>query len=84
MYGPCMATKTITVDLTAYELLRSRKRPGQSFSDVIKEHLRPRHTAGALVAAAGQVAEGLSEETLDLLDQEVRARGDSPLRVPRL
>ena len=32
---------TITVDTEAYRILRSRKRPGDTWSDVIKTHVFP-------------------------------------------
>lgn len=52
MYGPCMATTTISLSTEAYQVLSALKRDGQSFSDVILERLgegRPR-TAGELLA----------------------------------
>jgi predicted CopG family antitoxin len=37
VYGPCMATKTISVDLEAYEALsKARLSPKESFSQVIR------------------------------------------------
>jgi len=42
MHGACMATKTISIDLTAYErLTRARVNERESFSKVIKRALWP-------------------------------------------
>lgn len=76
-----MAVKTITVDLEAYELLARRKRPGMSFSQVIKLHLGPERTARDLLATARSAP--LSPTTLDAVDDLIRARKSSPARVPK-
>lgn len=50
----CMATKTISIDMEAYERLRrARRTRTESFSKVIKRAVwpAPPHTAGALLAA---------------------------------
>ena len=54
MHDPCMATKTISIEIDAYELLvRERKDPKESFSRVIRRVLseRPARTAGDLLDA---------------------------------
>lgn len=54
----CMATKTISVDLEAYERLRrARRTRTESFSNVIKRAVwpSPPHTARALLAALQHV-----------------------------
>lgn len=78
-----MAVKTITIDLKAYGLLARLKRDGASFSDVIKEHFRVTPSAGAFKAHV-RSGRGMSEETLDAVDEVIRARKDSPVRYPTL
>lgn len=54
MHDPCMATKTISIELDAYELLvREKRDPKESFSRVIRRILteRPALTAGDLLEA---------------------------------
>lgn len=72
MHDKCMAVKTITLDLEAYELLRRHKRGTQSFSQVVKEHFRPQHT----VADTRRALDGLTldAETLDLIDEQIERR----------
>ena len=65
-----MATKTISIDLEAYERLRrARRLPNESFSKVIKraEWPVPPRTAGALLDAMAKVAL-VDEEVLNRLD----------------
>jgi len=71
-----MAVKTITIDMTAYELLQADKRAGESFSRVIRRRLTPVRTARGLLEALPSCL--LSETTLDRIEEEVRRRADSP------
>lgn len=67
----CMATKTISIDLDAYERLRrARVAPGESFSQVIKRgQWQPgRRTCAAFAAAMARVPP-LDMDTLERLDQ---------------
>lgn len=77
-----MATKTITVDLEAYRALKRRKRKGQSFSDVIKEHF----SAGATGREFRRVLRDLrlDNSTLEALDQLVDARASDSAVAPDL
>lgn len=77
-----MAVKTITIDIEAYDLLARRKRQGQSFSDVIKAHFPPQPTVGEFVKRMRAVK--LSEETLDRIDEIIKARKLSPARAAKL
>ena len=84
MYALPMATKTISVDLEAYERLRAaRLQPDESFSMVIKRARwsSARRTAGALLAGLEQV-DPLPIEILDELDKHQLAdpHPDDPWR----
>lgn len=82
MYTCTMATKTISIDLEAYERLRrARQSPDESFSRVIKRAQWPGkpRTAAALLRALGQAP--LPDPTaLDRL--ELAQRADAPPEDP--
>jgi len=71
-----MTTKTIELDAEAYEALSRQKRPDQSFSELIKARFGRSSTTGDLIAAAAEA--NVSEETLDAIDEVIRARKESP------
>ena len=77
-----MAVKTITIDVDAYAILSRQKRPGQSFSQVIKERLGGSKTGRDLRAALGTL--GLSEDALEGIARVERARPKSRARPARL
>jgi len=77
-----MAVKTITIDLEAYDALARRKRPGQSFSDVIKERFVGGGTGRDLLEVVARFA--LDEDALAAAETQVRARKRHRARAPRL
>lgn len=77
-----MAVKTITIDLEAYEALARRKRKGESFSRVIKEHFGRRSTGRDLNALLPAVH--LSAGTLGKLDELIAGRRRDHVRAPKL
>jgi len=76
-----MAVKTITIDLEAYEVLSRHKKRGQSFSQVIKEHLGRRHRVADLLRAAPSLR--LAPDTLAAVEKQIRARKRHLARAPR-
>jgi hypothetical protein len=66
-----MPTKTITLELDAYEKLRSAKKPGESFTEVV----RRADIGGGLVTGAALLAyyeaggSGISESYLDAVEE---------------
>jgi len=64
--------RTITIDLDAYEALLRRKRPGQSISDLIREHFRRGVTPEALRATVRTA--GIHSSTLDAVDGLIQDR----------
>lgn len=76
-----MAVRTITIDMEAYERLTAHRRPGESFSQVIKRAFREQCcTAGALLASLDRVL--VSPNTLMGADEAVRSRADEIVAEP--
>jgi len=80
--GHSEAVKTIIIDMEAYRTLCRLKKPGQSFSQVIKEKLGPVKTGATFLAGLKQIS--ISEDTLNAIEKVVRDRKKSPLTHPKL
>jgi predicted CopG family antitoxin len=79
VYVACMATKTISVKLEAYERLRNaRRRPSESFSDVILRAVWPEAPITGQELLELYAAEGpfLSDAALDRIEDAKAA--DAP------
>jgi hypothetical protein len=76
-----MATKTITLEIDAYDRLKHAKRPGESFSAVVRRASWDESTnAGQLLAALIDLYQRypesfLDDETLDRIEQRAIGRG---------
>lgn len=75
-----MATKTITIDIDAYERLKSVQKPTESFSQTIKRVVRRPVDLKGWFAAMDRAP--LSRATVDAIAQHVKARS-RPSRRPR-
>jgi len=77
-----MATKTITLELDAYEKLRAAKRGRESFSSVVRRAVIPGEAKSGSEVIAYFKANGafFSEEELDAIEK--MAAGDSPPSNP--
>ncbi len=82
MHDTCMATKTITLDLEAYEALRRRKGKGESFSDVIKKHFARGATGRELGLLLDRLDVG--DDTLDAVDELIEERRGDLARAAEL
>jgi hypothetical protein len=82
MHGLCMATKTISLELDAYEKLRALKLPGESFSAVVRRLQPPSKTVTSagllgLVRRRGPILTETDCDSIDRLNAD-----DLPPEIP--
>ena len=82
MHDSCMAIKTISLELDAYEKLRAAKRGGESFSSVVRRAVIPGSVRSGLEVLDYFKSEGpfLKEAELDAI--EAANAGDMPPANP--
>jgi hypothetical protein len=76
----CMATKTITLEIDAYEKLRRAKRPGESFTLVVRRaRFGPADASGASILATldGLTARKADHEAAAYWERSRRSPGPS-------
>lgn len=66
-----MATKTISLELDAYERLKASKRPGESFSEVVRRAVFPKSppTGEDLLAYFRSGGSGVPKAYLDAVEK---------------
>ena len=82
VHHKCMAVKTITIDMEAYEILSRAKKGDQSFSEVIKAHFGTPMTVGRLLERMKSVRIG--KDALHQMERQVQLRKRDRVRVVKL
>jgi len=82
VHDKCMAVKTITIDMEAYEILSRFKDGRKSFSQVIKDELGRKRTGRDLQRVIERLR--TSESAVDAIEAQIRARRRSKARAAKL
>ena len=88
MHISCMATKTISLELDAYERLKAAKSPGESFSDVVrrasfgKNPLTAQHLLSQLAKRGAMFSES-DLRNLEKTHDDLSGLPDDPWRTKR-
>ncbi|MBN2535066.1 MAG: antitoxin VapB family protein, partial [Spirochaetales bacterium] len=69
------AVKTITIDMEAYNILKTYKKENESFSQVIKRILKKKKSASYLYNNISKI--NVSDETLEIVDSLIQDRNNS-------
>ena len=82
MHESCMATKTISLELDAYERLRLAKRRGESFSAVVRRAVFPEDppTGNSLLEWYGGNRRKIGDSYLNAVEEAANA--DAPPEDP--
>ena len=88
MHISCMATKTISLELDAYERLKAAKGPGESFSDVVRRasfRKNPLTAQGLLsqLAKRGAIFSESDLKNLEKTHDDLSGPPDDPWRAKR-
>ena len=74
-----MATKTITIDIEAYERLAQVRRENESFSQIIKRVVRPPLNVGRFLAKLESLS--MSPKAAAAVEEHLRRRHSSSRRA---
>jgi predicted CopG family antitoxin len=64
-----MASKMVSLDTEAYELLKAKKRPGESFSEVVKRVAAPKRPLSDFIGIWKDMPKGELDEVNEIIKE---------------